>query len=410
MGPDRVGAGAGASGAGLGAGETRSALPLAPEFDVPRYGARSIADVAPSVLEALGVEPVAGPLGLDRASRACLLIIDGLGANMVERHRERAPTIHGLQSSEPLTAAFPCTTAVCLASLGLGCTPGEHGFLGFTMFLPQLAGGLFDVLGWRVHGVDESLGGRFAPDRLQSRPTALEIAARAGIASTAVGPSAFSASPYTRATLRPSRYRGADTAEQLVEETLAALRESERAFVSSYYPFVDLASHRFGLRSPEVGAEIATADEIVRGVAEALPSDTLLVVTADHGLVDVPRRNLIDLADFEELSRDVRYLGGEARARHVYTEPGRAAAVLSRWREVIGDRMQILERDDAAGRGLFGPLSADHRRRIGDLVAIARTPVGIVDRTRFAAECELAAHHGSLTDDERLVPLIAVRN
>lgn len=386
------------------------ALPLAPELGVPRYGTRSIADVAPSLLEALGVEPAAGPLRLGRASRACLLIIDGLGANMVERRRELAPTIHGLQSAEPLTAAFPCTTAVCLASLGLGCTPGEHGFLGFTMFLPQLAGGLFDVLGWRVHGADESLSGRFPPDRLQTRPTALEIAARAGITSTAVGPSAFSATPYTRATLRPSRYRGADTAEQLVEETLAALRESERAFVSSYYPFVDLAGHRFGLQSPEIDAEIATADEIVRGVAEALPSDTLLVVTADHGLVDVPRENLIDLADFDELSRDVRDLGGEARARHVYTEPGTTGAVLSRWRQVVGDRMQILERDDVIDMGLFGPLSPAHRHRIGDLVAIARIPAGIVDRTRSQVECGMAAHHGSLTADERLVPLVVVRN
>ncbi|MGI8553070.1 MAG: alkaline phosphatase family protein, partial [Dehalococcoidia bacterium] len=100
---------------------------------IPRYGEASLAEVVPSLLSALGASGFANPLAIEPLAGACLLLIDGLGWQVLREHARDAPFLSSLAAgAKPLTSGFPSTTAASLASVGTGLPPGEHGFVGCT--------------------------------------------------------------------------------------------------------------------------------------------------------------------------------------------------------------------------------------------------------------------------------------
>ena len=88
---------------------------------LPRYGDNTLSDLTTSVLAALGVRDEPNPLRLPPTDRVCLLIVDGLGWELLREHPAAAPFLSELAiAGLPLMAGFPATTATSLASLGTG--------------------------------------------------------------------------------------------------------------------------------------------------------------------------------------------------------------------------------------------------------------------------------------------------
>jgi hypothetical protein len=357
----------------------------------------------PGFSPALGVEPCA---------RACLLVIDGLGFEQVRTHARHAPFLASLlASSRPLSSGFPSSTAVSLSSIGTGRTPGEHGIVGFTMAMPGYDRSV-NMLRWALHGDPATnLLDDVVPEQFQAQPTAFERAAADGVEVTLVGPVQLAHTGLTRAVFRGGRYRNAFSLGDLAASTVEALRQGQRSFVYAYNPELDSTGHVRGVDSESWRLHLGHVDRLAADVASSLPPDTALVVTGDHGLVDVPDSGRYDVADHPQLAHGVRFLGGEPRARHVYTRPGAAPEVLAAWRELLGDSMWIVPREEAITGGWFGPAVPDRvRPSIGDVIAAAHGPVGVMQRDVFSLETLLVGHHGSLTPDEQLVPFFLVRS
>jgi hypothetical protein len=133
-----------------------------------------------------------------------------------------------------------------------------------------------------------------------------------------------------------------------------------------------------------------------------------MYVTADHGLVVVPVQDRTDADAVPGLRDGVALLGGDARARHVYAEPGAAADVLAAWREVLGHRAWVAGRDEAIAEGWFGPVDPRVLPRIGDVVAAATGTSGIVATQAEPRESVLIGMHGSLTIAEQAIPLLTL--
>ena len=138
-----------------------------------------------------------------------------------------------------------------------------------------------------------------------------------------------------------------------------------------------------------------------------MPRDTTLLVTADHGMVDVPKTAQVDVDDVPGLTAGVRVLTGEPRARHVHGLPGAGDDVLAAWQGALSDRMWVGRGADALSTGLLGPLVTDlSRSRVGGVVAVATSPVAVVRSRVEPLLTRLVGHHGALTADELLVPLL----
>lgn len=360
---------------------------------VPAYGSASLADVGPSVLAALGVPGETNVLGLPPLPRACVLVIDGLGWEPLRAHAGATPFLSALPG-RALTAGFPTTTATSLTSLGTGRPPGGHGMLGYQVAVPG-EGRLLNCLRW-ADGVD--------PMRWQPITTVYERAAAAGVHTAHVSARALARSGLTRAVYRGARYVTADSLGALVARVGQAIRAGDRSYVTTYHADLDSTGHVFGCRSPEWRQHLAFVDLLVNRLAEVMPPDAALYVTADHGMVDPTGR--VDADAEPALRAGVALLGGEARARHVYAEPGAAGDVLAAWRERLSGRAWVFGRAEAIDAGLFGPVDAALAERVGDVVAIPHDDLAIVATTTERMESALVGMHGGLLPDERLVPLL----
>ncbi len=389
---------------------TAAALPA--DLAVPDYGRSTLADVLPGVATALGV-PVrrgdlpADPLGLTAAlagaRRVAVLLVDGLGADLVRQHADIAPTLAALAAPVgDLSAPCPSTTPVSLTTLGTGLPPGSHGVLGFVTIVPGSAG---------ATGEERSLNHtQWADDpdprTWQSQRTVFEQAADAGVAVTTVAPYAYRGSGLSDAAYRGADYAGTVSAGDLAAGLVQALGAGPRALAYGYTPELDLTGHVRGVDSPAWRAQLALVDRLVEQVVGALPDDAALVVTADHGMLDVPEYTRLDLDEEPELLDGVRLLAGEPRARYVHAVPGAAEDVLQRWREALGPRAWVVSRDEAFASGVFGPVDDALAGRVGDVVALARGSWALTATRREPGPSRLAAYHGSLTGVELAIPLL----
>lgn len=351
----------------------------------------------PSVVSAL-TGGDGGVLGLEPLRRAAVLLVDGLGWHQLHAHADLAPVLVRA-TSRRLTAGCPATTATSLASLGTGLPPGGHGVVGYRTVVPG-TDRVLAALRWDRH-VD--------PREWQPEPTCFERAVAAGVTVTRVGPAAFDGAGLTEAAMRGGTYAGAEGIGERIAATaagLAGLADSRPALAYCYVGDLDSAGHRHGVDSPAWRHELAHVDRLVEQLAAALPADATLWVTADHGMVDVPRTAHVDLAAHPELSSGVRVVTGEPRARYVHARPGAAGDVLATWSGLLGDRMDVRTRDDAIAAGWFGPVAEHIAPRIGDVVALATGSVAVVDSRERAGGSTLVGQHGSITPAELDVPLV----
>ncbi len=367
---------------------------------VPSYGEGSLSDLSASILASVtgrAGDPATNVLGLPEAGRACLLIIDGLGWELLRAHQAAAPFLSELAfNSRPLTCGFPSTTVTSLGSIGTALPPGAHGMLGYQVAIPG-AGRLLNGLRW-PNDVD--------PLGWQRKPTLFERAVAAGVSAVHVARGSFAGSGLTMAALRGAQYRPASSLGALAAEAVAALHDSERSLVVAYHGDLDGAGHNYGTNSAAWGFQLAHVDRLAEQIAGALPMGTMLYVTADHGMVNVGPDDRVDVDQTPQLREGVALLGGEPRARHVYAAPGAAADVLATWREVLGERAWVISRDEAIKDGWFGPTDEALTGRIGDVVAAATGTNAIVASKAEPNESALTGMHGSLTSAEQLIPML----
>lgn len=362
---------------------------------LPHYDHGGLAGVLPAVLTSLVDEQ---PATLTPARRGVVVLVDGLGLELLERRRGHAPFLRSLLGgAERLTAGFPTTTATSMGSFGTGLPPGAHGLTGYQVVDPA-TGRLFNELNWE-DGPD--------PRAWQPHPTVLERARTLEVTPTMVGPSYFDGSGLTLAALRGANFLAGRTLEDRVAATSSALRASPRALVYLYWGDLDRAGHEHGVESEQWGTELESVDGQLRRLAASLPADTSLTIVADHGMVDVPFDRRIDLAQDAELDSGVDVAAGEMRALHLHARPGAAADVEATWRARVGEQAWIRTREQAVEQGWFGPVEERVMGRIGDLVVAFHDDSAVVDSRLVRPELlGLLGQHGSLTAAEMTIPLL----
>jgi hypothetical protein len=369
------------------------------EPTLPRYAESSLDALATSVLASLSVPGEPNPLQLPEAERVCLLLVDGLGWELLSAHPAAAPFLSELaMTAAPLTAGFPATTATSLGTLGTGRPPGQHGLLGYQVAIPG-SGALLNALRW-----DASVD----PVSWQPGSTIFERAAAAGVSAFRAAPGAFRKSGLSVAAMRGATYLPADTQGALVSRTAAALADAAPALAMVYYGDLDATGHVLGCGSDAWQYQLAHVDKLAEQLAAAVPHGTVLYITADHGMTDVPPGERCDVDAQPELRAGLALMGGEPRARHLYCRPGAAGDVLHAWREVLGNRAWVASKEQAVADGWFGPVENAFEARIGDVIVAPSGPSAIVATRSEPRESRLIGMHGSLTPSDQLVPLLTI--
>lgn len=362
--------------------------------DPPR--ARSLTRVVPEVLASLS----GGGDWFAPATSAVIFVVDGLGArNLAARAGHARFLVEAGGRKDVARAVFPSTTAASLTSLLTGTAPGEHGLVGYRVRVPDTDAAPNQLKGWETDRLD--------PQTWQRATPLLERESRAGRPCFVVSRPKFAGSGFTTATSRGGQFVPATSAVEGAEIAADLAAQHPGALVYLYAPELDGIGHKRGWESDEWAAGLETVDAAARALSSLLPAGAGAVVTADHGMIDVPRHRHILLTQDGGLVEDVRVIGGEPRMLHLYAEHERASHVLESWRESESGRSWVLSRDEAIDAGLFGVVAPAVRERIGDVIVAARSGIAYYDdRLADKGPQNMIGQHGSLTDQERTVPLI----
>lgn len=368
----------------------------------------SLADVLPSICAGMGFESH-NPLDLSVERDVIVLLIDGLGAELLARNTDVAPTL-AAHVQRSLMAGFPATTATSLSSLAIGAPCATHGIVGYTFAIPDAGDPrLFNALRWTT---DSATGpdarDAFPPEEMQQESSRLEALAAHDVDIHYVVPEYQVRSGLTRASFRaPGTCHAASTIEEVRDGILAVARhDGPRRFAYAYYPNLDATGHLHGPETDEWRTELRAIDAVIADLLADLPASCTLVITGDHGMIHAD--TAIDLDDNDALRAGVRLIAGEARVRHVYADVGAAADVQSRWAAELGSNALVVSREKAVDEHWFGstPPTSVIANRIGDVLAVAQDRVVLTRPSIEPLEASLIGHHGAWTKDEQLVPLI----
>ncbi len=375
-------------------------------LSLPDYGGRELGAVLPAALAAVGAGHVVAHrradqdrlrLDLPRARHMVVVVLDGLGLHNLEARRGHAPFLRSAEHGV-ITAGYPTTTAASLGLFGTGQPSGRTGMTGYTARNPR-TGGLANLVSWE---------GAFDAEEWQRQPSLLESAQRDGFTVTTLGKQRFAGSGLTQAVLRGGQFIGA---ERLADRIDVALGVAKTPGVSyCYWGEIDSAGHRHGWESNEWVAALEDADRELSRLAQRLPSGAVMVITADHGMIDVPGAPRWDVAEDPILSEGVALIAGEPRAVHVHLDEGvDPETVAGRWREHLAGHAAVWTRAQARDIGLFGELLDEVASRVGDVVVAMAGRATVVDsRTQTPQSMQLIGMHGSLTPQELEVPLLLV--
>ena len=365
----------------------------------PDYAGACVTNIVPSILGPRGTSelPSFFPDLVRGARQVVLLVIDGLGwhqlRDRVSADASVAPTLASMQGG-PITTIAPTTTVTALTSISTGATPGEHGLVGYRI---DFAGHVVQMLRWADSKGD--VRRRLAPRDVQPCPPFL------GSSVPVLSKAEFDGTAFTESHLRDQRPLSWRAVSSMTVDVRLLLAAGEK-FIYCYYDCVDKIAHERGF-GEYYDAELRTADRLVADLASVLPSDAVLLVTADHGQVMVGA-NTSQL--HPEVTSLLTHQSGEGRFRWLHAKTDRVDEVKAAALAHHGHNAWIMKKDEMIDEGYFGPRVNDVvRRRLGDVAVMARDDVSFddpADKTYFELQCR----HGSLTSAEIDVPLLAIAN
>ena len=361
---------------------------------IPNYAGPNVRGIIPALLGPVEWSPSTLPNWMPSpvadSDQCVLLVLDGLGWDQFQSHRELMPNLAACVG-QSIHSVAPTTTATALTSITTGLTPGEHGIVGYRMVL---GGDVLNVLRWAV---DDKIVRRQKPP-----PEVQPFEPFLGYAVPVVSMAELENSAFSEAHLRGCKREGWRAASSIAVTAGAQIEAGER-FVYCYYGGIDKIAHERGF-GPYYQAELRAADHLVGELLAALPSGTSLLVTADHGQVDVGD-NIV--APSDELLRGVTLQSGEGRFRWMHATPGAVRDVAQIAQDEVGDVAWVVTQEQVVDEGWFGPTVAPPiRARLGDVALVARDDVTFHEDADSGAY-QLICRHGSLTSAEVNVPLVA---
>ncbi|MFC9933173.1 MULTISPECIES: alkaline phosphatase family protein [Micrococcaceae] len=388
--------------------QKRSNLPVPAQKipDAPKYGQATLSEILPSAAAAMGVPGYENALGFAPTKRVALIMVDGLGWNQLKSHLGHVPFLRGLfEKGQKLGTGFPSTTATSLSSLATGLAPGEHGMVGYDVIDPAKRRVVNQLGGWP---------GDLDPEAWQTRPTVFQKVAEHGIHVATVSIPMFAKSALTRASLRGPKFVPANQPAARARATRTIFESNRNSLVYTYFNELDKAGHKFGVDSSQWRDTLEELDYVIKNLVSKLPEETTVLITGDHGMVDIPASQRIDYSQQPELIEGVELTSGEPRGVQLtfdtQTDAASRLRVREAWQQAYGTKAWVMTREEAIELGYFGAITEEHAARLGDLMILAAEAIAFYDGRRVTPMAfDMVGQHGSLTAGERFIPLLVHR-
>lgn len=349
-----------------------------------------------SALLALDGNP--NPLSLAPKHSYVVILVDGLGvANIKAAGGHSSFLNQKLTSSKSLFSGFPTTTATSLASFATGKQSGEHAFIGYRVYDRKLL---------KAINLLNDLGKELAPTRYQDIETISEQALRLGKRVLTIAPGEYEGSGFTQATMPAAQYKPAKSFEERFE--IASLELTKPGtLIYLYVPELDQLAHRFGTNSQKWLNTIEELDSVIARFVQSIPKSAGAILTADHGVIDVPKTAHVYLDEYESM-KNVVMIGGDPRVGFAYFN---SSVDLKQQRAKIeaelGSLVDVVSIQELVETGWYQPLSSAAQNVAPDLILLPKANRVIYHRG-FAKpkSLEMIGQHGGMSKAEWEVPLL----
>jgi hypothetical protein len=381
-------------------------------MNLPDYRGGSIVNLMASLQVGLGGEShdyaplkLLSPEVISHHRQVVLWVIDGLGYDYLCEHPEAVHLNAALQGA--ITSVYPPTTASAITTFLTGDAPQQHGLTGWFVYFREL-GSILSVLPGRARygGTAYGAGGIDVARLFAHRP----FADRIGVESYSFSPAHIVDSEFNLAHLGASTRVGYRTLQELCDKTLEIAKQPGRRYLYLYWPELDTIGHHNGIWSEEAARHLQLLDQAFASLCVGLQgTGTLLIVCADHGLIDTSPDQSFQLDDYNALQESlVLPLCGEPRSAYCYLRPGREAL----FDETVSSLFQGLATAYPSSalieQNWFG-LGTPHPRlaeRIGDRVLLMKQQAIFRDWLAQEKPHQMIGVHGGLSHAELWVPLI----
>ena len=409
---------------------------LPPGAVKPDYSGYCLSNVPATILSIFGVDAGRPTLpkdafgGVDTSGveNVILLLCDGLGYNEWQRQNGKGfiGAISKKGSVRPITTVFPSTTAAALTTLSTGLTPQEHGLPEWFVYMEELGEIIVTLPFARVGDPGrDTLMGEFNPRALFDGQTVFQHLGEEGIRSTSFTSRTLARTAYTTVSRSGSEVAAYSTASDLTVSLRRAVERSRgKRLFYAYWSYVDTIEHIYGPDTDEAEVEASLISHAFQeGFLSKLDRETarrtLIIVTADHGQLQIEPEKTLYMNRFGKLIRALERSPsgakippwGSARDAYMKIEPGQLEAVKDYLERRLAGVASVMTTEDAIAQGMFGinGPSRKFRRRVGNLMILPHGNKTVWYRYRKGDSLDLRGHHGGVTAEEMTIPLAAAR-
>jgi len=347
---------------------------------------------ASALASLIGGQP--NPLRLPKVSHAVVILVDGLGFENLAESKGYARFL-GSKLDASIRCEFPSTTATSLTGLATGLRSNEHGVIGYSVYDRNSAMPMNLLTGWDSPA---------EASKFKKAETISESAQ--GVAVRVIGPGVYEGSGFTALTMPGAQYLAAETIEDRFS-TLTRI-DSGKSLTYLYVPELDQLAHRFGVESVQWLNALEELDQQISKFASRIPSNMGLIVTADHGIIDVPNENHVYLDSYDWYEQSVVQTAGDPRCNFVYLrEHGNAESIKSKLVQEFGSQAFICDIDELRNSGWADWSAAELASYVPDLIVIWQAnAVGYDRRNAKPQHLKMIGQHGGISDRETRIPLI----
>ncbi len=356
-----------------------------------------IANLPNSILKKLGV-PTNGdtlPL-LDKYLKKdykniVVILLDGMGKAILERHLKADGSFRshlaGIYSS-----TFCSTTVAATTSVMSGLQPCQHAWLGWDCYYPQIGENVTVFLN-KIQGTEKPAADYNVAWTLTPYENVIDKIKKAGKDAHIIAP--FLDSKIDNFEKICKHIKNICKSESKVSGPAGCPR-----YIYAYWNQPDGLLHTYGCGSNEAHECILDLEKQVAELAANL-DDSLVIVTADHGHIDT---NFVYIYDYPELYDClIRKPSLEPRVLNLFIKDGKKDFFEKEFKRLFGEKFILMPVEEMIAKNLMG--TGKHhkmfRSMLGDYLALAVSNLSI-----YYGDKKLVSQHGSLTEDEMLIPLI----
>lgn len=365
-------------------------------MNMPIYS-KSLLSLISSVLKNYGVSTEHATLPeFDRLLKkdyknVVIMLFDGMGDAILNKHADSCEFLRQ-NERDIISSVFPPTTTAATTTMVSGLSPIEHGWLGWALRFKDInknvclfpnTEAMTNLPAAEYNVAEKYLGYQSVFERIRQ---ATDGKVRAEFIS------AFSDNK-------------AETLEEIIEKTKELCDAPGRKYIYTYYKQPDFDMHAFGTEHEKVEGHIRAINAEVKRLSESV-EDTLIIVTADHGLIDVDWDFLPEYPDIWDCLESIPVI--EMRGMTLFVKEGKEEQFVSAFNKHFADDYELMTTEQALSLGIFGdgekhPLMDD---LLGQFIAVAKgkRSIAVSERTDRVFK---AAHAGT-TDDEYKVPFIVI--